>query len=116
MFSCWHKSKIKLRVTPGRIRFVNGKQTTNEERTSALTFPCDFVIKMMGKNNDDFRNAAKSIIEKHIPQDRILNSKEVPSKDDNYVALSIKVEANDQAELDACYQALTDEPLVLIAL
>ena len=86
-------------------------------RTSIMEFPCEFVIKMMGKNNDAFAHASKAIIHKHFAdQINTINFKEVPSKDNNYLAISAKITAKNQEELDNCYQALTDEPLVLIAL
>ena len=86
------------------------------ERTTIMEFPCNFIIKMMGKNNKDFREAAKAIVQKQFGDSSVLKYKEVPSKDDNYVAISVEVFAQSQTELDVCYQALTDEPLVLIAL
>ena len=87
------------------------------ERTAIMQYPCDFVIKMMGKNNEAFIHRAKGIIHQHFSdQINTITFKEVPSKDNNYLALSAKILARNQQELDSCYQTLTDEPLVLIAL
>jgi putative lipoic acid-binding regulatory protein len=98
------------------------KKTTIEksqapERTNIMEFPCEFVIKMMGKNNEAFIQKAKAIIHKcFADQISTIEFKEVPSKDNNYLAISTKIIAKSKQELDTCYQALTDEPLVLIAL
>ena len=32
---------------------------------SLLKFPCDFPIKMMGRDTQDFRDIARSLVEKH---------------------------------------------------
>jgi|GEM_PF-403759 len=97
----------------------NGTNETHAapERTTVLEFPCDFVVKMMGKNNEEFINKSKEIINEQFPEQKdTVTFKAVPSKDNNYLAISAKVVANSQEALDSCYQALTDEPLVLIAL
>lgn len=87
------------------------------ERTALIEYPCDFVIKMMGKNNEEFIAKAKELILAHFPaQKETITFKEVPSKDGNYLAISAKIVAENQEELDKCYHALTAEPLVLIAL
>jgi putative lipoic acid-binding regulatory protein len=95
----------------------NIEKAEAQERTAIIEYPCEFVIKMMGKNDEAFINKAKGIIfEKFADQKDTLTFKEVPSKDNNYLAISAKITAHNQEELDKCYQALTDEPLVLIAL
>lgn len=87
-----------------------------EKEKSVLTFPCDFTVKVMGKNHDDFASLMTSIIKKHIPT---LDDSQViqrPSKDHNYLALSITIHVTDKTMLDALYQDLTNEPRVLMAL
>ena len=46
------------------------KHTSNQapEKTSAIDYPCEFVIKMMGKNNDEFIERAKAIILEHFSE------------------------------------------------
>ena len=93
------------------------QQTEQVERTTAMEFPCDFVIKMMGKNNVEFIEKAHEIIFKHFPEQKNnISFKKVPSKDNNYLAISAKVKAENKQQMDNCYHALTGEPLVLIAL
>lgn len=103
-----------------KVEAENNKEHNNDqapERTSIMEYPCDFVIKMMGKNNEAFIKKAKAIIFEHFAdQKHKIAFKDVPSKDGNYLAISAKLTAHSQEELDNCYQALTDEPLVLIAL
>jgi putative lipoic acid-binding regulatory protein len=91
-------------------------QTTDAEFSSPMEFPCDFMIKAMGKNNDTFINAVTKIIRDHFPA---LEDKQIthrPSKDGNYTAITAKVYAESKDQLDNLYQALSSEPSVLMAL
>jgi uncharacterized protein len=81
-----------------------------------LTFPCQFPIKVMGKNNIEFDLLVIEIVRRHIPE---LHEQAVttrPSKDANYLAVTVTVQATSKAQLDAIYQDLTNHPHVLMAL
>ncbi|MEQ1559710.1 MAG: DUF493 domain-containing protein [Methyloglobulus sp.] len=81
-----------------------------------LEFPCDFAIKAMGKSDLEFDLLVVEIVSRHAPD---LNQNAVttrPSKDGNYLAVTVKIQATSKAQLDAIYQDLTDHPHVLMAL
>lgn len=82
----------------------------------SLTFPCEFTFKIIGLANDLFESEVLQMFAQHFPQmgEGAINSK--LSKNDKYLALSITVKANSQAELDAIYQVLSRHPLVLFVL
>lgn len=84
--------------------------------TTALTFPCDFTIKVMGKNDPLFEETVASILKMHYPAITDNAFSKRPSKDNNYIAISIMVLATSKEQLDAVYQQLSDEPLILMAL
>ena len=89
---------------------------TNENETSLLEFPCRFPIKAMGRQSDEFEALVSGIVTRHAqlwPDDPI---KTVPSKAGNFVSVTVKVEAQSKAQLDAIYQELTDCEQVLMAL
>ena len=90
----------------------NGEAT----ESSPIQFPCDFTIKVMGKNNDDFENSVVSVIKKHFSDFDEKNVAKKHSKDNNYLSLSITVFAQNKAQLDATYQALTSCDNVLMCL
>jgi uncharacterized protein len=80
-----------------------------------LEFPCQFPIKAMGKNNLEFDLLVIEIVRRHVPE----NEKAVttrPSKDGNYLAVTVLIQATSKQQLDAIYQDLTDHPQVLMAL
>lgn len=90
----------------------NGKN--NEE--SLIEFPCKFVIKVMGKNNDNFEKSVLNIITKHFPDFDKKNMAKKFSKDSNYLSLSITVFAQSKAQLDSAYQDLSSCENVLMSL
>ena len=81
-----------------------------------LVFPCQFPIKVMGKTSSELDLVVVEIVRRHAPD---LNEGAVttrPSKDGNYLAVTIVIEATSKQQLDAIYQDLSDHPHVLMAL
>ena len=93
---------------------------TNSDHTepysSPLQFPCDFVVKVIGKSNDQFESDILSLVQKHYSDVKPENITKRNSKDKHYTALTIAIHATSQAELDALYQELSDCDNVLMAL
>lgn len=83
---------------------------------SLLEFPCEFAIKAMGKSDIEFDVLVIEIVRRHAPDiyERAVTTR--PSKDGNYLAVTVKVQATSKQQLDAIYQDLSDHPLVLMAL
>ncbi len=81
-----------------------------------LTFPCKFPIKVMGRSNLEFDLLVIDIVRRHVPDlfEQAVTTR--PSKDGNYLAVTVIVEASSKQQLDAIYQELTSHPQVLIAL
>ena len=81
-----------------------------------MTFPCDFPLKIIGKNHDQFQPEIIAIVQKHFStlQDEHILVK--PSQHGNYLALSIVITVHDQASLDALYQELTQHPDIKMVL
>jgi len=79
-------------------------------------FPCRFPIKAMGKNSGDLELVVVDIVYRHAPdtQNHEVNVK--PSKDGNYLSVTVTIEASSKKQLDAIYQDLEDHPHVLMAL
>lgn len=88
----------------------------NGEYSSPLKFPCDFIIKVMGESTPEFETRVLAIVQQHFPQVDAAQFTKRPSKDNNYIALTVTVYAESKAQLDACYQDLSSEPMVLMAL
>lgn len=81
-----------------------------------LEFPCQFPIKAMGKSDLELDLLIIEIVRRHVDD---VNADAVttrPSKDGNYIAVTVIIEASSKQQLDAIYQDLTDHPHVLMAL
>lgn len=86
------------------------------ERDGLFEFPCEFPIKVMGRESESFRTLTLAIVERHagpLAADRI---SERPSRGGRFIALTYTIEARSRAQLDLIYQDLTASGIVLIAL
>jgi uncharacterized protein len=103
------------------------KKTTNlanPETETLLTFPTIFPIKAMGRMkatdadaaNRDFAQTVLAIVQKHAPEFDANTLEMRPSKNGNFIAVTATINATSKAQLDAIYQDLTANPLVLMAL
>jgi putative lipoic acid-binding regulatory protein len=81
-----------------------------------LVFPCQFPIKVMGKTSSELDLLVVEIVRRHAPDLHEGAVTTRPSKDGNYLAVTILIEATSKQQLDAIYQDLTDHPHVLMAL
>jgi uncharacterized protein len=81
-----------------------------------LEFPCQFPIKAMGRANLELDLVVVEIVRRHAPGIHEGAVTIRPSKDGNFIAVTILVEASSKQQLDAIYQDLTDHPHVLMAL
>jgi len=81
-----------------------------------LEFPCRFPIKVMGKTSSELDLLVVEIVRRHAPDLHEGSVTTRPSKDGNYIAVTILVEASSKQQLDAIYQDLSDHPHVLMAL
>lgn len=81
-----------------------------------LEFPCDFPIKMMGRDTDEFRATARKLVEKHVgPVDDSAVQTSV-SANGNFVSVTVTIEATSREQLDNIYYDLTDNDDVIMAL
>ena len=84
-------------------------------KRSAITFPCEFPIKVMGLNTEMFPSTIKAIIRKHVQFDEIVYSSQ-PSRGDKYISITATFIAQSKEQLDALYQELNDHELVKMTL
>ena len=83
---------------------------------SAIQFPCEFPIKLMGRNTPEFEATARALVEKHggpVADDAVSASL---SRNDRFVSVTITITATSQQQLDDIYQDVTDHEDVLVAL
>jgi len=85
-------------------------------KESLLKFPCEFPIKMMGRDTPEFRDTARALVEKHTGpiDDAAIN--DAISRKGNFVSITITVTAISQEQLDDIYRDVSSHEAVLMAL
>lgn len=81
-----------------------------------LEFPCDFPIKIMGRESDEFRALARALVEKHtgpLSDAAIASSL---SRNGAFVSVTVTVVAQSQQQLDDIYREVTSHDEILMAL
>ncbi len=83
---------------------------------SAISFPCQFPIKMMGRDTPEFRATARALVEKHagaVADDAVQTAL---SRNARFVSVTVTIIAESQEQLDNIYRDVTSHDDVLMAL
>ena len=83
---------------------------------SVLQFPCEFPIKMMGRDTPEFRSTARALVENHVGgvgDERVQAS---ISRNGRFVSITVTITATSQQQLDDIYRDVTAHDDVLMAL
>jgi putative lipoic acid-binding regulatory protein len=86
------------------------------EAGSALAFPCDFPIKVMGRKEPGFAQTVIDIVLKHAPDFEAATVGMRPSRQGKYLSVTCIVRATSREQLDALYRELCDHPSVVMVL
>ena len=86
------------------------------QHESIIEFPCEFILKIMGKSQGDFESITVSIIKKHFPSTDFSYLQKKFSRDKNYLSLSVTVYVESKRQLDNCYRELSSIKEVLMVL
>jgi uncharacterized protein len=88
----------------------------DEPEKSALTFPCDFPIKVMGRREDGFAQLVSEIAMRHAPDFDPATMEMRSSKQGRYLSLTVTINARSREQLDALYSELSSHPMVIMVL
>jgi putative lipoic acid-binding regulatory protein len=87
-----------------------------ERNDTLLQFPCDFPLKIMGRNVDGFADAVLDVVRRHAPDFDGATLELRASRAGNYLSCTCTVRATSREQLDALYRELTSHPLVKVVL
>lgn len=87
-----------------------------QDEGSALAFPCDFPIKVMGRKEPGFAQTVTGIVRKHAPDFDPATVEMRPSRQATYLSVTCVVRATSREQLDALYRELCDHPSVVMVL
>lgn len=83
---------------------------------SILEFPCDFPIKMMGRDSPQFRITARSLVENHVGALADSAVRAAVSRNGRFVSVTVTITATSQQQLDDIYRDVSSHDDVLMAL
>ena len=81
-----------------------------------LNFPFDFLIKVFGQSTEHFEQTVLQIIRQFSVNLRENAIQQRNSKGGKYLALSILIPVESQAQLDDIYRALSSNPAIVMVL
>ncbi len=81
-----------------------------------LEFPCDYLLKVMGRAEPGFDSLVVELVRRHVPDLREGAVTSRPSKGGKWVSVSVTLRAESKAQLDAIYLDLTAHEKVVMAL
>lgn len=82
---------------------------------SLMEFPCDFPLKIMGRDTPEFHQIVRALVERHsgpVADDAIQTA---VSRNGRFVSITITVSATSKEQLDAIYRDLTAHDDILMA-
>ena len=83
---------------------------------SLIEYPSRFPIKVLGANVDGFVNAMTRIAAQFDPDFDAATVELRPSRGDNYLGITLTVNATSRAQLDELYRTLSTHPMVKMVL
>lgn len=86
------------------------------EQKSLIEYPSAFPIKVMGANAPGFDDAIVAIARAFDPDFDAGTVERRPSKEGNYLGLTITITATSREQLDELYRTLSTHPMVKVVL
>jgi len=83
---------------------------------SAIEFPCDFPIKIMGRESPEFQRTARNLIEHHVGPIATDAIRINTSGQGNFVSVTVTVTVSSQQQLDNIYRDVAAHKDVLMTL
>ncbi|CAB5496672.1 hypothetical protein [uncultured Gammaproteobacteria bacterium] len=77
-----------------------------------FNFPCDYPVKIMGKDCKELHSEMCSIIERHAGEIHLSQISSKKSTKGNYISYTVRIVATSVSQLDSINKELQDHPLV----
>lgn len=87
-----------------------------EQEDSPLKFPCEFPIKVMGRDEGGFDAHVRTIVDRNVGPPDVLEVRRRESRNDRFVSVTVTVRATSRVQLDTLYRELTADPRILFVL
>jgi len=90
--------------------------TSGPEDSSPLKFPCEFPIKVMGRQEDDFEAHVVALVGGHVGTLDAARVRTRPSANGRFLSVTVTIAAVSREQLDGIYRSLTASERVLFVL
>jgi uncharacterized protein len=88
----------------------------DDVEASLIEYPSDFPLKILGHAKPGFEESVLAAVKHHAPDFDDTTVEIKPSKKGKYLSMTCVIRATSRVQLDALYQALCDQPLVVMVL
>jgi uncharacterized protein len=85
------------------------------DKPTCLTFPCTFPIKVMGHNTKAFSSAVEEIFNRHLDPGHYTSTSRL-SSGNKYLSITVTFTARSMSQLNALYEELNRNELVVMTL
>lgn len=88
----------------------------SDDLSAIMDYPCEIAIKAMGKHEPGFEEVVIEIVQRHVGSldEECVSCR--PSKNGNFLAVTIRVRAESREQMDRIYHELTAHERVTVAL
>lgn len=93
-----------------------GDNENGEGQAEGFEFPCAYEIKAMGVDDGRFHEVVTRIVRRHCDSFDESTIRKRPSRNGRYISITVVIEAQSRAQLDAIYDDLTAHEKVLMRL
>jgi len=87
----------------------------SESPTPDLIFPCEYPVKVIGRDEDDFFQFVVELVSRHIPGLSADRFSTHHSSGGKYMTVSVTFIADNRLQVDALYKELGEHPRVRVA-
>ncbi len=92
------------------------QSTADNITASLIEYPCEFPLKVFGRQQDGFAQAVLEIVTRHAPEFTAANMEMRASRNARYISLTCTIHATSREQLDAVYRELCNHPMVTMVL
>lgn len=87
-----------------------------DETNTPLEFPCDFPLKIMGRDEEGFRDHVIALVTEKAGEQAVIDVRDRESRGGRFISLTVTVRAESRPQLDDIYRELHASPRVLMTL
>ena len=101
---------------PTNVQDPDTKDLHTPDNEALYEFPCEFELKAMGKNSEEFIDTVFKITQQHVPGLEKTAVRTNESKGGKFTSVNVKFTATDLKQLHKIYADLKAHPDVLMTL